>query len=96
MFKSNDIRCRVKVISYDRFNYNITNFRFLCLRTSSFASWIQSILGAQIPSGSLFALLQSIGMAGFSFNTGLYVTGVSAALPYAICKALGYDNDNNC
>lgn len=63
---------------------------------ASFAAWVQSIIGAEVSSGSIFALLQSIGMAGISFNTGLYVTGGVATLAYAICKALGYDNDNNC
>ena len=59
----------------------------------SFAAWVQSIIGAEVSSGSIFALLQSIGMAGFSFSTGLMVTGTSAGLAYSICKALGYEND---
>lgn len=63
---------------------------------ASFAAWVQSIIGAQVSSGSVFALFQSIGMAGISFNTGVYVTGASATLAYAICKALGYDDNDSC
>lgn len=63
---------------------------------ASFAAWVQSIIGAEVSSGSIFALLQSIGMAGISFNTGVYVTGASATLAYTICKYLGYDDNNNC
>lgn len=60
----------------------------------SFAAWVQSIIGAKISSGSLFALLQSIAMGGITFKTSIIVTGSIATLSYSICKNLGYEN--NC
>lgn len=55
----------------------------------SLAAWVQSMIGASVPSGSLFALLQSIGMAGIGVSTGVVVTGTTAGLALAICQALG-------
>lgn len=60
----------------------------------SFAAWVQSLIGV-VESGSLFALFQSIAMAGFSLKAIVIVTGGSAALAYAICKELGFEN-NGC
>ncbi|KAI9306223.1 hypothetical protein BJ944DRAFT_263905 [Cunninghamella echinulata] len=58
----------------------------------SLAAFYQSIIGGKVASGSIFALLQSAGMAGLSFQTGVIVTGASASLAYTICNSLGYEN----
>ncbi|CAO3652027.1 unnamed protein product [Cunninghamella echinulata] len=58
----------------------------------SWAAWIQSLIGGNVASNSIFALLQSIGMAGLSSSTSVMVTGATASLAYSICSALGYEN----
>ena len=56
----------------------------LIFHSDSFAAWWQSFYGGKVPKGSLFAILQKIGMAGIGGGAGMMLRILGLALPLVL------------